>query len=149
LCRRFARPETPAASRSQKSGAGRARRYNHAMCHYVTATMSAGGDEATVRRIAKGFLLRWEQIENSSVRRVLVPGEKYFFTTRGMCDCGTDLGSALRTVVGLRPPDHEREAKKLRKKGWGAAKIERHLKDRQSDYDRRAAKAEERNDQPY
>src|SRR5262245_17492241 len=118
------------------------------MCHYVTATMSAVGDEAAVRRIAKGYLLRWEPIENPSVRRILESGEKYFFTTHGMCDCGTDLGSALRIDNSLRPPDHEREAKMLRKKGWGTAKIERRRNDRQADFERRVAEAEARKNRP-
>ena len=71
------------------------------MCHYVTATMSADGDEVAVRRIAKGFVLRWDPLENPSVATVLAAGERYFFTTRGMCDCGTDLGSARRIGAGL------------------------------------------------
>jgi hypothetical protein len=110
--------------------------------------MSADGDANTVRKIAKGFLLRWEQIHNPSVAKALLAGETYFFTTRGMCDCGTDLGSAHRVHAALRPPDHEREAKKLRKKGWGAAKIERRIKDRQANFERRQAEAEARKDQP-
>jgi hypothetical protein len=110
--------------------------------------MSAGGDANTVGKIAKGFLLRWEQIHNPSVAKALLPGETYFFTTRGMCDCGTDLGSAHRIDATLRRPDHDREAKKLRKKGWGAAKIERRTKDRQADFERRQAEADARKDQP-
>jgi len=117
------------------------------MCHYVTATMSAGGEANAVRKIADTFALRWEQIHNPSVAKALLPGETYFYTTRGMCDCGTDLGSARR-IATPRPPDHEREAKKLRKKGWGAAKIERRHKDRQADFERRQAEAEARKDQP-
>jgi hypothetical protein len=118
------------------------------MCHYVTATMSAGGDERAVRKIAEAFALRWEQIHNPSVTKALLPGETYFYTTRGMCDCGTDLGSALRRNATLHAPDHEREAKKLRKKGWGAAKIERRIKDRQADFERKKAEAEARGDVP-
>jgi hypothetical protein len=109
--------------------------------------MSAGGDASAVRTIAKAFLLRWEQIHNPSVAKALLPGETYYYTTHGICDCGTDLGSAHRNAA-LRPPDHEREAEKLRKKGWGAAKIERRFKDRQADFKRRQAEAEARRDRP-
>jgi len=118
------------------------------MCHYVTATMSAGGDANAVRQIADSFALRWEPFHNPSVAKALLPGETYYYTTRGMCDCGTDLGSAHRRDAALRPPDHEREAKKLRKKGWGAAKIERRSKDRQADFERRQEEAEARRNQP-
>jgi len=110
--------------------------------------MSAGGDVCAVRQIARAFALRWEQIHNPSVAKALLPGETYYYTTRGMCDCGTDLGSARRIDATLRPPDHEREAKKLRKKGWGPAKIERRIKDRQADFERKKAEAEARGDVP-
>ena len=118
------------------------------MCHYVTATMSAGGDANAVRKIAKAFALRWEQVHNPSVAKALLPGETYFYTTHGMCDCGTDLGSALRRNATLHPPDPERETKKLQKKGWGAAKIARHRQERQADFNRKQAEAEARKEQP-
>src|SRR5262245_18406260 len=117
------------------------------MCHYVTATMSAGGDVSAVRRIAVAFALRWDQMHNPSVAKALVLGETYYYTTRGMCACGTDLGSARRLAMP-RPRDHEREAKKLRKKGWGAAKIELRIKDRQADFERKKVEAEARGDVP-
>jgi hypothetical protein len=110
--------------------------------------MSPGGDVRAVRRIAEAFALRWEPIHNPSVAKALHPGETYFYTTRGMCDCGTDLGSALRRNATLHAPDPEQEAKKLRKKGWGAAKIARRNKDRQADFERKKAEAEARGDVP-
>jgi hypothetical protein len=109
--------------------------------------MSAGGDAKAVHKIADAFALRWEGIHNPSVAKALLPGETYYYTTRGICDCGTDLGSARR-IATPRPPDHEREAKKLRKKGWGAAKIERRIKDRQADFERKTAEAKARGDVP-
>src|SRR5579872_3891630 len=116
------------------------------MCHFVTATMSAGGDVDAVRKIAKGFALRWEEFRNPSVAKILNRGEKCFFTTRGICDCGTDLGSAHRPPFVGSPPDIQGEAQKLRKKRWGAAKIERHLKQRQADFERNVAEAKESKD---
>lgn len=66
-----------------------------------------------------------------------------------MCDCSTDLGEALRIDSTLRPPDRARETKKLQKKGWGAAKIERCLTERQIEFERRRAEAEKRKERPH
>lgn len=111
------------------------------MCHFVTAVMSADGDENATRRIAKGSLLRWDRIVNLAVSTALQTGESYYFTTRGMCDCGTAIGIANRNDIRLAEPDFVREAKKLRKKGWGEHKIERWLAERKTDYDRKRDEA--------
>lgn len=107
--------------------------------------MSSDGDANATRRLAKGAFLRWEAITNSSVSTALLPGESYYFTTRGMCDCGTAIGSKHRNRAASVVPDFVREAKKLRKKGWGENKIERWLAERKTDYDRRLEEANARN----
>lgn len=52
------------------------------MCHFVTATMSAGGDVDAVRKIAKSFVLRWQELRNPSVEdlRELEEDVLYEFT---------------------------------------------------------------------
>ncbi len=51
-------------------------------------------------------------------------GEGYYLTTRGHCDCGTDIGALAR-----RPPAKKlsRKVRKLRRKGWSEGKIQRWL----------------------
>ena len=90
------------------------------MCYYITATMAPNGDESAVRRLAKASLLKWESLDKPGVVKQLQPGERYFLTTRGMCDCGTEIGVSLRSDGRLpdRDPDLSREIKKLKKKGW-------------------------------
>jgi hypothetical protein len=112
------------------------------MCYFITATMSADGDENAVRRLAQQHLLRWERITNPTVISLLRPGETYFFTTRGMCDCDTAIGSAHRDLI--REPNWAREIKKLRKKGWTQQKIERWEADRRKDIERNRSMAEAR-----
>lgn len=99
------------------------------MCHYITATMAPQGDESAVRRLATASLLRWEPLDNPRVIQQLPEGEKYFLTTRGMCDCGTAIGASRRIDGTLPPrdPDLSRQIKKLEKKGWSEAKIDRWL----------------------
>ncbi|MCU0706943.1 MAG: hypothetical protein MUF23_01490 [Pirellula sp.] len=52
--------------------------------------MAPNGDESAVRRLAKTSLLNWEPLDNPGVIKQLRRGERYFLTTRGMCDCGTE-----------------------------------------------------------
>ena len=77
------------------------------MCYYITATMAPNGDESAVRRLAKASLLKWEPLDNPGVVKQLHPGERYFLTTRGMCDCGTEIGVSLRSEARLSGPHPE------------------------------------------
>ena len=99
------------------------------MCYYITGLLAAGGDAAQVRRIAEDFHLRWEPIENPSIKKLLRPGETYHYTTWDICDCGTTLGSGRTDLA--RPRNHDRKVAQLRKQGWSAAKIDRWLADRE------------------
>lgn len=89
--------------------------------------MAPNGDESAVRRLAKASLLKWEPLDNPGVIKQLRHGERYFLTTRGMCDCGTEIGVSVRTAGTLPPRDADisREVKKLKKKGWTDAKVDR------------------------
>jgi hypothetical protein len=105
------------------------------MCHYITATMAPNGDESEVRRLAKASLLKWELLDNPGVMKQLRDGERYFLTTRGMCDCGTEIGACIRTDGTLPPldPDFSRDVRKLRKKGWSEIKIGRWVEQTKAD----------------
>lgn len=77
---------------------------------------------------------------NAFVVRQLEPGEKYFFTTWGMCDCGSEVGSSQRET----PPTDElgdlsRDLKKFRQSGWSETKIERWLAQKRQDRVRKKA----------
>jgi hypothetical protein len=116
------------------------------MCHFVTAILPASSDVECVRELARKRGFSWEPIENPSVARLLRPGETYYFTTRGMCDCGTSIGSRSRIHFGSIEPDYERERKKLRKMGWSQAKLDRWLADRKSAHAKRLAALDARGD---
>lgn len=121
------------------------------MCHFITATMSPSADEAALRRHAEGALLKWEPLQNPSVEKLLLPGERYFLTTRGMCDCGTSLGltSQRGELSPLDEADYTRDIKKYRKRGWSQAKIDRWLSQLQSDRERKIRAATHRPDEVH
>ena len=116
------------------------------MCHYITATMGPNSDESAVRRLAKASLLKWEPLDKPGVMTQLRSGERYFLTTRGMCDCGTEIGVSVRTARTLPPrdPDLSREIKKIKKKGWTDAKIDRWIEQTKSDVARKHLDSETR-----
>ena len=100
------------------------------MCHFITAVMSPSKNADAVRTLAKTHQLRWEPIKNPFVQKLLKPGEGQYYTTWGMCDCGSELGS-LAGGDSLTPVQQqtakERTIRKLHKKGWSQAKIDRRM----------------------
>jgi hypothetical protein len=90
-----------------------------------------------VRKIAANHHLRWEPISNSTVLRQLGKGYTYYYTTWGMCDCSTELGSHLRLEQGQKKVDPERKIKGFRKEGWSEVKIARWLADQSAVADRK------------
>src|SRR5262245_28096882 len=100
------------------------------MCHFITAVMSPSTNADAVRVLANKHQLRWEPIKNRFVQKLLKPGEGQYYTTWGMCDCGSELGSL--SVGDSLTPDQQQTAKertirKLHKKGWSRAKIDRRM----------------------
>jgi hypothetical protein len=99
------------------------------MCHYVTL-IAATDDRAALRAVMDRHGRAAEPIDNPSVRKVLLPGERQYLTTRGHCDCGTVL--APRHLESREDFEDRlaREASKLARKGWSEAKIARATEDR-------------------
>lgn len=97
------------------------------MCHYITAVLPADADEQAVAAIMERHSRLLAPQENPGVKEQLRPGERYFLTTAGYCDCGTGLGAMWReeTRMAKRQSSAEREEERLRKQGWSETKIAR------------------------
>jgi hypothetical protein len=104
------------------------------MCHYVTATLRSAIAPDCALAIAESHNLQFEPVANSFVQQQLRQGEGYFRLGRGMCDCGTPLGS--REQASSRRPS-SKELAKLRKRGWGEAKINRWLEQQKANQQQR------------
>ena len=115
------------------------------MCHFINATLPRQANVERVRAIAEQHARALEEIDSGRVTRLLNRGERYFNTTPGMCDCGTVIGSAAGLDLSNRARnfrdqteqddglDHnDPEVKRLLKKGWSEAKIERSLAQRRA-----------------
>jgi hypothetical protein len=94
------------------------------MCYFITLVVE-GGNEASIASVAARHGRRAKRIGNPSVASILNPGEMQFLTTVGHCDCGT----VLARDVSQDTDHHARHVKRLTKKGWSAAKIDRWQRD--------------------
>ena len=99
------------------------------MCHFVTLVLGSPKKVAELETIAAKHGRKLEPLANRSVEEHLKQGESYFYTTKGMCDCGTTLGYDERRKR-KQSPDLDSQVKKLRAKGWGQSKIDRWLADK-------------------
>lgn len=95
------------------------------MCHFIYLTLPQDADIPAIRKLA-GMLDRvLEPIDSHPANCLLTTKEVLYRTTKGMCDCGTCLGSAANTADGQA--DYHADVVKLRRKGWSSAKIDRWL----------------------
>ena len=101
------------------------------MCHFVTAVLPKEVDAAGLDAIARKHHRQLEALSNASIEAQLLPGERYYLTTLGHCDCGTALGARARDASN-EPGDHRLELKQLRAKGWSETKISRWLAQKQA-----------------
>ena len=102
------------------------------MCHFITATLPAKTDVKRAADIFARHKLRFETIENETVRKHLEVGDLYILTTTGHCDCGTVLGSQYREpepTSEQKEQFRKRDIEKLKKKGWSQSKIDRWIKE--------------------
>lgn len=111
------------------------------MCDFITAVLPSKSRVEELSHLFAAHQRALNPLENASIRRQLRPGETYFSTTAGQCDCGTVLGSSKSsdTAHSGSEPAFERELKKRRQQGWGPAKIESWLRQREKSKDRQAA----------
>ncbi|WP_296595394.1 hypothetical protein [Phenylobacterium sp.] len=104
------------------------------MCHFVTLVVSTD-DAAAVEAVMARHGRAAEPIDNPSVAKAMIPGERQFLTTRGHCDCGTVLARRCETADDTEAR-LAKEAARLARKGWSPTKIARARDDRRRAADR-------------
>ncbi len=92
------------------------------MCHFITATLPRDARIELISAAAGRHQLAWVAIENKKVSSQLDKGSTYFYTTQGMCDCGTEFGAKC-VGVDKMIPDYSSDIKSFQRKGWSATKI--------------------------
>jgi hypothetical protein len=105
------------------------------MCRFITATLPNDADLKKSEEIFNRHHLRFEKIENESVREHLEKDDFYILTTKGMCDCGTVLASgssdSYRSDEANFQKLKDKSIEKLKAKGWSDTKIKRWQKEQE------------------
>lgn len=96
------------------------------MCHFITLIVPTEDGEA-VQAVMKRHGRAAAPIDNPSIRKLLREDEQQYLTTHGHCDCDTVL--ARRHTAEEIEERLAREAARLKRKGWSAAKIARAMDD--------------------
>jgi hypothetical protein len=102
---------------------------------FITATLPAAARWERVEPVLARHAFSWKTLENASLKEALA-GDHYYLTTRSHCDCDSALGSLGGRITGPRRQSaagaagRDPEVAKLRKRGWGEAKIRRWLEQR-------------------
>jgi len=98
------------------------------MCEFISLILPANADSAALGVVleAHGRTLRPQ--DNASLQQRIGGDWRAFLTCRGQCDCGTALGAG-HAAPG-KDVDPEKEAARLRKRGWKENRIARALAQR-------------------
>ena len=94
------------------------------MCIFITL-IAKRSDKDLISNILINAGRRAEVIDNPSLRKSIGEDDIQLVTTNGHCDCGTVLGDEPQNVSDKFAPD----IKKLKRKKWSQAKIDRYIED--------------------
>jgi len=112
------------------------------MCHYITATSKKSTPLEVLNRIAKSHGLHFIDIKNEFVEKQLPHDTTYLVKKSSHCDCGTALGCMNLRNQQTEATDRDSEVKRLQKKGWSEAKIQRWIEDKEKASHKKEARNE-------
>lgn len=101
------------------------------MCHFITL-IAPSSDAVAIDGLMREHGRRAQPIDNPSIAAQMRPEERQYLTNAAGCDCGTVLAQHL-TAAEL-DARLLAETKRLRRKKWGSAKIERWIDDRRKTF---------------
>lgn len=112
------------------------------MCHYITGIVKKGTSLEALSGIAKSHGLHFIDIKNEFIEGQLPQGTMYLWKKTSHCDCGTALGCMNLRNKQSEASDREGEIKRLHKKGWSEAKIQRWIEEKEKASDKNEARNE-------
>ena len=105
------------------------------MCDFIVAILPGNVDIPAVAAVFERHKRGFRQIHNPFLSAQIAPGDICILTTRGMCDCGTPLGSQVYNSA-RETSGFEMQTAKFRKQGWSEAKIQRWREQKDSGRDK-------------
>ncbi len=98
------------------------------MCQFNFILTKKSATQDSIEPILTEAGFRYTEIENEHVRNQIQDFEKLVLTTKGHCDFGSILG--IDQYPSSQQIDVGNQRRKLNKKKWSDAKIERHLENK-------------------
>ena len=92
------------------------------MCFYLTAILPKTADIGIAKQILNQYNLDISLVNNQYLSNQLHGRQYYFRITKDYCDCDTLFGCLAQNEKSM-----DKEITKLKKKGWGQAKIDKWL----------------------
>lgn len=91
------------------------------MCLFITVLLPKKAQTSKIGELAKKHHFGWYNLSNQITKQL--DGDYFYFcTTKGMCDCETQLGSKCRVSPAQ---SSEMEIARFKRKGWSDTKIAR------------------------
>jgi len=117
------------------------------MCHFITTILPKDAKTESLKAISKNHGFDFRIVNDFHIADQLEKGDLCVQTSRGMCDCGTVLGSLNRSLYSALPED-ETQAKSIerfRKKGWSEEHIQNWIAKSKEEYWLRSVKRKFKN----
>jgi hypothetical protein len=105
------------------------------MCYSVKLALPVGAD---LKKLVYAEKIGARKFSEASVDPYVSRGHNYkwFYTTKGFCDCGTEIGHQTelqKSPHGMGHTAKSKLVKKWKRKNWSEAKIQRALASRKAD----------------
>jgi hypothetical protein len=117
------------------------------MCHFITTILPKDAKTESLKSIFKQHNFDFRIVDDFHLSDQLEKGDLCVQTVRGMCDCGTVLGSLSRSLYSASSEDETRarSIERFRKKGWSEEHIQNWIAKSNEEYLLRSVKRKFKN----
>jgi len=117
------------------------------MCHFITTILPKDAETEKLKLIFKEHGFDFRVVDDFHLADQLEKGDFCVQTTRGMCDCGTIIGSLARSLDYSSTVDEtlNKSIARFRKKGWSEEHIQNWIAKSKEEYFLRSVKRKFKN----
>src|SRR5215217_4136893 len=117
------------------------------MCHFITTILPKDAKTEKLKPVFRQHGFDFRVVDSSHLADQLEKGDFCVQTTRGMCDCGTVIGSLARNSDSELMEDEtlNKSIARFRKKGWSEEHIQNRIARSKAEYFLRSIKRKFKN----
>lgn len=117
------------------------------MCHFITTILPKDAKQEKLKLLFREHGFDFRIVEDFHLADQLEKGDLCVQTSRGICDCGTIIGSLARSVDYSSAQDEilNKSIARFRKKGWSERQIQDWINKSKEDYFLRSIKRKFKN----